>query len=330
MKKLTFKKGLLWLVAVYAVAILVGLLCFHGYLKKYEKTHPIGAMNAYFAAIQAGDVDGIFKDSAFPADAYNTKDTYFTYLSQRYNGGKGNWQYALMDSDDAAGVYTYDVYESDKKYGTLFLTRNGDGFTVRSDWAYGAKTTVHSPRAVLVNGAPLTLGEKQTVSHFAGAKGDLPTVSTATVETLMPPAVSLEGVQTVLTEQQDGSLLVTAAPKDAAAIKAFAETAAKTYALYISNDLERGELTALMESGTPFASGVYAYDGKWYNKHNSAVFQNMQVSEPTEWADGAYTVAVRFDFVVSRTYDTHTYPTAYTVALRGTAGNYKVVNIAPL
>lgn len=330
MKKLSFKKWLLVLSVVYAVAIVIGLLCFHGYLKKYEKTHPVGAMNAYFAAVAAGDVDGIFADSEFPADAYNTKENYFTYLSERYNGGKGNWQYALMDSDDAAGIFTYDVYESDKKYGTLVLTRNGDGYTVRSDWAYGVKTTVQSPRTVLINGAPLTMGEKQTVAAFAGAKGELPTFAAATVETLLPPAVSLDGTQAVLTEQKDGALLVTASPKDAAMVKTFTEQAARTYALYISNDLERSELVALMESGTPFAAGVYAYDGKWYNKHKSAEFQNMQIAEPIQWADGAYTVEVRFDFVVSRTYDTHTYPTAYTVALRGTAGNYKVVNIAPL
>lgn len=328
MKKLTFKKSFLLLIAVYALALIVGLLCFWQYLKKYEKTHPVGAMNAYFADIAAGDVDGVFADSAFPADAYNTKETYFSYVSQKYNNGKGNWQYALMDSDDT--TLTYDVYESDEKHGTLTLTRDGEGFKVRSDWAYGAKTTLLSPQTVLVNGAPLAMGEKQTVSHFAGAKGELPTFASGTVETLLPPQIALQDAQTVLTEQADGTVLVTAAPKDAAAVKAFAETAAKTYALYISNDLERAELVALMEGGTSFASGVYAYDGKWYNKHKSAEFQNMQVSEPIMWAENAYTVEVRFDFVVSRTYDTHTYPTAYTVALRGTAGNYKIVNIAPL
>lgn len=327
MKKITFKKGFVFLCAVYAVLIAVGLLCFRGYLKTYEASHPVGAMNGYFAALAAGDTDTIIAQSGFPFDAYNTKDAYVAYLAKRYNGGVGNWQYALMDSTD--DTYTYDVYESDQKKGTLTLTREDDGFAVRSDWAYGAKTIVQSPQTVLVNGVPLAVENPQTVTVFAGARGRLPTVSAATVETLQAPVLSLDGTQAVLTEQKDGSILVTRTPQDAAAVKAFAETAAKTYALYISNDIERGELTALMESGTPFASGVYAYDGKWYNKHNTAVFENMQVSEPIQWTADCFTVEVTFDFVVSRTYDTHTYPTAYTVAVRK-SGEYKIVNIAPL
>ncbi len=327
MKKLTFKKSLLLLCAVYAVLIIVGLLCFRGYLKRYEASHPVGAMNGYFTALAAGDIDTIIEQSGFPFDAYNTKESYVAYLSKRYNGGVGHWQYALMDSTD--NTYIYDVYENNKKYGTLTLTREGKTYTVRSDWAYGEKTTVQSPQTVLVNGAPLSMGDAQTVTAFAGAKGTLPTVSAATVETLTAPTLSLDGIESVVTEQKDGSVLVTPVPQDAAAVKAFAETAAKTYALYISNDIARGELVALMEGGTPFATGVYAYDGKWYNKHNSAVFENMQVGEPIQWSADCFTVEVRFDFVVSRTYDTHTYPTAYTVAVRNNGG-YRVVNIAPL
>lgn len=327
MKKLSFKKWLLLLSALYAVLIVVGLLCFRGYLKKYEASHPVGAMNGYFAALAAGNTDKIIEQSGFPFDAYNTKEAYISYLSERYNGGVGSWQYALTDNTD--NTYTYDVYENHKKMGTLTLSREKDTFAVRSDWAYGVKTVIQSPQTVLVNGAPLAMGQAETVAAFAGAKGTLPAVSAATVETLKAPALSLDGVQAVLIEQKDGSVLVTPAPQDAAAVKTFAETAAKTYALYISNDIERGKLTALMESGTPFASGVYAYDGKWYNKHISTDFQNMQVSEPIQWSADCFTVEVRFDFVVRRTYDAHTYPTAYTVAVRK-ANEYKVVNIAPL
>ncbi len=327
MRKLSFKKGFLLLCAVYAVLIVIGLLCFRGYLKQYEASHPVGAMNGYFAALAAGDTDTIAEQSEFPFDAYNTKEQYIAYLSKRYNGGVGSWQYALMSSE--GNTYTYDVYESHKKVGTLTLVREGKTYAVRSDWAYSEKTTVLSTQTVLVNGTPLSMGDAQTVAAFAGAKGTLPVVSAATVETLQAPTLSLEGVESVLTKQKDGSVLVTPVPQDAAAVKAFAETAAKTYALYISNDIPRADLVALMEGGTPFASGVYAYDGKWYNKHISTAFENMQVSEPIQWSSDCFTVEVRFDFVVNRTYDSHTYPTAYTVAVRK-SGGYKVVNIAPL
>ena len=326
MRKLSFKKSFLLLCAVYAAVIAVGLLCFSGYLKRYEASHPVGAMNGYFAALASGDTATIVEQSAFPFDAYNTKEAYVAYLSERYNGGVGNWQYALMDSTD--DTYTYDVYESNAKVGTLILTKSGKTYAVRSDWAYGAKTTVYSPQTVLANGVPLAMGEAKTVTAFDGAKGTLPTMSCATVETLSAPILSLKDTQAVLTEQADGSILVTPAPQDATAVKAFAENAAKTYALYISNDIARGELTALMEGGTPFASGVYAYDGKWYNKHVSTAFENMQVGEPLQWSADTYTIEVQFDFVVRRTYDAHTYPTAYTIAVRKD-GNYKIVNIAP-
>ncbi len=334
MKKLTFKKGLLLLGIVYAVIIVIGLAIFWNYLSRYEAQHPVGAMNTYFDALQRGDTEKIFADSEFTFDAYNTQSIYIEYLSKKYMNGNGDWQYAAMETDEKTGALTYDVYESDKKYGTLYLTRGEEGgWRVRSDWAYQAETVLCSPTVPYINGAAAKPeGEQEAVPLFEGAAGEVPTVARYRIKTLLPPAITLQDGAVVFTQTEDGATRVTQAPSaaDAQTLTMLAEQAARTYACFISGDAELAALNALLESGTPFAKGLRAYDAKWYNQHETVEFQNMQVRAPVMWSAAAFSVQVSFDFVVNRKYDTHTYPTAYDIALRRAGDGFKVVNIAPM
>lgn len=333
MKKWTFKKSLLLLSAVYAIAIVIGLSVFWNYLSRYEAGHPVGAMNAYFDALQNGDTQKILADSEFAFDEYNTEGIYIEYLSQKYMNGDGDWQYAVMESDEKNGVYTYDVYESDKKYGTLHLTRKEDGWHVRSDWAYGTEMVISSTSVPLINGvAAKSQGAGEALSLFEGTSGEIPALTQYAVKTLLPPEITLPGGQVVQSALKDGSTQVTQAPSaaDAQTLTALAETAARTYACFISGDAQLADITALLESGTPFAKGLRAYDPKWYNQHKSVAFENMQVRSPVMWSDTMFSVQVSFDFVVSRGYDSHTYPTAYDIAFRRTSNGFTVINIAPM
>lgn len=334
-KRPSFRVVLIGLVVLYAVLIAVGLLIFRGYLQRYEQNHPAGAMDAYFAALHSGKTEKILADSDFPFDAINTKDAYIDYLNERYRAGDGQWQYALKEESD--GRLVYDVYESNQKYGSLTLEKaEKGGYRVFSDWEFGAETTFVSPVEPFVNGVSLSAyreGEPVTASEFEGLSGTLPTLSTYRVKTLLPPEVTLQnGVSPVLTTLKDGSVQVTApvSAADTATLTAFAEKAARTYACYISNDAEYSELQALLESNTPFTRWVRAYDRKWYNQHRSVEFQNMKVEPPVAWSEEYFTVDVSFDFVVSRTYDSSTFKTAYHIACRRAGDGFRVVNITPL
>ncbi len=332
MKKWTFKKGLLLLAVVYAVTIAVGLSMFYAYLGRYEARHPVGAMNAYFTALKKGDTADIIQNSAFPFDAYNTQSIYIEYISEKYKNGEGNWQYASMDDDADPNTDKYAVYEGGKQYGTLYLTRDGDGWRVRSDWEYTQETVLSSSYPLFVNGAPLTMScVKKPIELFADAMPSPVFVSDCTVQTLRKPTVTLAEGEAVLSEQ-DGKVLVTKKPQetDTQTLKALAETVARTYACFISGDATLEEMSALITAGTPFAKGLHAYDQKWYNQHVSVEFQNMQVSDAVMWSDTAFSVEVRFDFVVSRAYDSHTYPTAYQVAFEKVENGFQTVNIIPL
>lgn len=333
MKKPTFKTVLLILCAVYALVVAAGLWIFYGWLARYEQHHPVGAMNGYFEQLKSGKTDAVIADSEFPFDAYNTKEIYLQYLSEKYRGGYGKWQYADMDTDKSDAILVYDVYENDQKYGTLYLTeRDGGTYSVRSDWAWGEETVIESPLTPLVNGAAATPeGEVQTVALFDGAAGELPTFRRYRVRTLLPPVITAAEGEAE-SETVNGVIRLTAKPTaaDDTALRTAAETAARTYACFISGDLPLAEINALLESGTPFAKGVRSYDQKWYNKHKSVAFEQMTVSAPIQWSADAFTVQVSFDFVVSRGYDSHTYPTKYNIALRRAGNGYKVTNIASI
>ncbi len=333
MKKWRFGWTLILQALVLAVAIAFGLCKFWGYLARYEAAHPVGAMNAYFDALKAGDTQQIIADSDFPFDAYNTEDMYVQYLSAKYNQGVGRWQYAEMAADAENGTYTYDVYESDQKYGTLYLQKQEDGWHIRSDWAYAHETVLSAPFVPLVNGAPAQAsGEPQALALFEGISGEMPSLTTYTVKTLLPPTVETASGEAVKAEQEDGSARLTMTPTavDVEKLTPLAEQVARTYACFISQDAKLEELNVYLESGTPFAKAVRSHDNKYYNKHKSVVFENMQVETPIMWSQDIFSVQVSFDFVVSRGYDSHTYPTAYDVAFRRVGNDFKVLNIAPM
>lgn len=333
MKKWTFKKGILLLGIVYAVAIAVGLLLFYGYLARYEARHPVGAMNTYFSDLKKGDTAEILANSVFPFDAYNTADVYIQYLKETYKNGDGNWQYAQVDADDNPDTDSYAVYENGERYGTLHLTRDGDGWKVRADWAYTSDLQVQFTEELLVNGAPVTAScIRMPVKAFENAVKVPPALATHVVKTLCTPTLALSQGEAVQETMADGTVRVTRAPSDAdaAALKVLAEQAARTYACFISGDAKLEDMQALVVAGTPFANGLRAYDQKWYNEHKSVEFENMQVADAVMWNDTAFSVQVRFDFTVSRGYDAHTYPTAYELAFVKQNGNFRLANLIPL
>lgn len=320
------------LAAVYAILIAAGAGLFWNYLKHYEQNHPVGAMNAYFSQIRQNNRDTILADSEFPFDAINTREVYWAYLTEKYAGGDRPWQYAEMPEQD--GKTVYDVYADNQRYGTLVLDRQADGWHVRSDYTLQPVTVIAAgePR---MNGADLTAYRtaETPVDAFAGAGGTIPTTGTYSLSCLSVGSITLNhDTAPVILQSSDGTRQVhpSVTEADRTALSAFGEKAARTYAAYISSDAPWAELSALLESGTDFSRQVKAYSSYYYNKHRSIDFQNLQVKEPVAWSPDAFTVEVSFDFVVSRTYDSHTYPTAYRIACRRHGNGFAVANIQTL
>lgn len=285
MKKRGFWKVLVALAAVYAVLIAVGAGIFWKKLDRYEKNHPVGAMNAYFAALKNGEREKILADSGFPFDAVNTEDGYWQYLLKKYANGDKKWQYAERPREDGVSLADY-----------------------------------------------VTADKPTPVAAFDGAGGTIPETAVYTVSCLSVGQLSLPSGAAVAEKDADGAVHLTAAPSDAdkAALSAFAEKTAKTYAAYISGDVEQSALFALMESGTAFAKQVRAYSSYWYNKHSSIGFENLRVETPIAWSADAFTVDVSFDFIVRRTHDSHTYLTKYRIACRRHGDGFLVANILTL
>ena len=178
MSKRTFRRVVGILAVVYAVAIAVGLLCFRQYLKRYEENHPVGAMNAYFAALASNDTARILADADFPFDDLNTQEAYLQYLREKYPETDKR-QYAELPSD-TDGRLLFAVYANDQQRGTLTLQkREDDTYRVFSDWELRPMFTVTSPAVPLLNGVSLAAycegGDPTVVPAFAGVGGTLPT-----------------------------------------------------------------------------------------------------------------------------------------------------------
>lgn len=323
-----FGKWLLLLAALYAVLIAVGAGLFWNYLKHYEKNHPVGAMNSYFAQLQQGERDAILADSGFPFNEINTPDIYWSYLEEKYACGACRWQYAEIPHPD--GKTVYDVYADNRRYGTLTLDRREDGWHVCSDYTLHTLTVVAAGEPQM-NGAALSAYRttETPVAAFDGAGGDVPATGTYTIPCLQEGAFTLNGTAPRRERAEDGTLFLYPAvsDEDTKTLTALGETVARTYAAYISGDAPLEELSALLESGTPFMRQVKAYSSYYYNKHNSIEFRELQVEPPLAWSADAFTVEVSFDFVVNRTYDSHTYPTRYRIAFRRSGTGFAVCNI---
>ena len=322
-----FGRWLLLLVGVYAVLIAVGAGIFWNYLKHYEKSHPVGAMNTYFTQLKQGERDAILADSGFPFNEINTPDAYWSYLEQKYAHGDRRWQYAQRQETE--GKTVYDVYADDKRYGTLTLDKRADGWHICSDYTLQTLTVIAAgvPR---MDGADLTpyRTAETPVAAFAGG-ATAPATGTYVIPCLHEGTFTLNGESSRREQDADGTLHLspTVSESDKQALTALSEAVARTYAAYISGDAPLEELTAYLESGTDFLRQVKAYSSYYYNKHNSIDFQQLQVSDPAAWATDTFTVEVSFDFIVRRTYDSHTYPTRYRIALCRRDAGFAVRNI---
>lgn len=330
-RRFSFRKLLLCIAAAYLALIAVGAGLFWGYLRRYEQNHPVGAMNAYFAALQNGEQEKIFSNSRFSFSDLNTQSIYWDYLQEKYAGGDRAWQYAEQPEEN--GKTVYDVYADNRQYGTLYLEKQDDGWHVSSDYIL-QKLTVIAAGDAEMNGVPLAAyyTGPTPVEAFSGTSGNVPALQCYSFHCLKEGTFTLDGKPAKLERDADGTvrLYPTVSDADATALKGFAETVSRVYAAYISGDAELSQLTAHLESGTDFLRQVRAYSSYYYNKHISIDFQNMQVSEPVAWSQDTFTVDASFDFIVRRTYDSHTYPTHYRLACRRTDSGFAVVNIQTL
>lgn len=323
-----FGRWLLLLAGIYAVLIAVGAGAFWGYLKRYEKNHPVGAMNAYFAQLKQGERDAILADSGFSFNEINTPDAYWAYLEEKYDHGDCRWQYAEMPQAD--GKTVYDVYAKNKRYGSLILDRQPNGWHVCSDYTLHTLTVLAAGEPQM-NGIRLTAyrTNESPVEIFTGGSSAPPAIGTYSIPCLQEGTFTING-ETPHQERDANGILHLSPPvseTDRQALTALSESVARTYAAYISGDAPLSELTAYLESSTDFSRQVKAYSSYYYNKHNSIDFRQMQIHDPVAWSSDTFTVDVSFDFVVRRTYDSHTYPTSYRIAFRRSGKGFSVSNI---
>lgn len=335
-----FRTVLLRIVIINAVLIIAALLILWRYLAVYESHNPIAALRGFLKDVERGDMTAVSQTLELPAP--NTIADLSAYLQKIYP--KGQYRFAKLENV-GEGV-RYAIYDGNTKRGTAILSadkKDEKAYVVQPEIQYEGAYTVIAPAftTVYLNGEKLAdtyrVGDVRAVEAFSALhdKARIPQLAEYRVENLLNvpnfTATTADGMPcTVRADQKDPHKLTVLAlvnEQDKPAFFAQTETVAKLYAEYISQDAERAALLQHVYRNTDFYAAVCAYDAKWYNKHISHAFENFTITDIQYFSADTYTADVAFDYIVKRTYDSHTYPTKYHMAFQKIGDTYKLVNL---
>lgn len=340
-QKKIFRIVLLAIAGLNLCAIALILLWLWNRLETYEKNSPEPAMRAYFEQMHGGGLE----DAAaqiHPGGLNTLKDT-ADWLRQTFTGDPAAYRYVQL-SKTQEGL-RYAVYDGSHRLGYVRLqSANGENgpWSARAEVTLLEPYTVRAPAFVQVslNGRPLPdacrTEKSEPVEAFAALRNKeaIPQMVEYTVSgLLLEPAFTAstpDGRAAAVSFDAQARLAAVTVPAEGTVKKEFEqllETAAKTYARYISQDAEWAELMACVYKNSDFYDAVRNYDGKWYNKHIGYAFENFSITGVESYAADSFAGDVSFDYVVKRTHDTHTYPTRYRLAFQKIDGRYQLVNL---
>jgi hypothetical protein len=265
---------------------------------------------------------------------------YIELLREQFGSAQDDYLYARIEEEsDTATACRYDIYRDNRRLGTLRLTAQSPNgpWTARADVQILEDFTVTAPAFVTVKVNGIALGAEQetgrqaqtAVAALSDFVSDMPQTVTYTVSGLLKtPTVTATADGVACNVTADGqAFTVTATSVQVTALQQRVQQVAHLYANYISQDAAFADLKPHMVANTPFYKSAKAYDNYWYNKHLSVEFANETISDIVMLSDKVFTADIAFDYIVKRTHDTNTYPTAYRCLFVKTDNGWQLLDL---
>lgn len=346
-KKSSFYKIYFSLIAVFLVALTVGLILLNDVLKEYEAARPETVANGIFTEyIEKGNIYGLANICELNVSKFETADSVNGYFAEKTKDKKLDFKKSgsSVQSDEE----TYSVKADDETVMTVVFDKTGKkgkyGFKKYSikkaafRKANLKSVTVNAPAGakVSVNGKPCDVEcDSEALPDFLKAlngSDKFRLLNTYTISGLLSSDVELTATDESgkLSVIKNGSSYSVVANADAAReteVMQFALDAAHAYAAYMQEDGGLAEVAKYCDTSTDFYKSVRKTPTQFVMDHSGFRFDNDTTSDYYEYDQNTYRCRVRFTQVLLSGSKTYTDQFDKYVYLVKTDSGLKVINI---
>ncbi len=312
------------------------------FLENYESNHIRHAEEAFMEKFRLNRIDEILDEKAIQYDEYNRREDYMSYMlevfGRDYTSAKSVKGRTLEDGSVCYSVYLGSVLFAEY---TLSPLSEGGWSCTPSDLNDELFVKTHGVKLFVPEGAEVRFNGAAADSGFVSSevyethdyddlddKGLIPKFTvydTGNIFISEPTAeVYKNGVKLSLTKEKDGFLaLPQPTEEQLAEIKAAAEEAALTYAMYITQDISFEPLKQYLVTESEFYRRIKGFYHDWYRDHTTT-YDNVVFSDIVMYDETHFKLHIDFDYHVNIGYRTNDYDVEYTMCLIKLDGEWKI------
>ena len=333
-------------VAFFAIATAIILVVLWNFLSAFEKSDARYYLDQVVDAIEAEEYEDAAALAHFEETEFFTQEQYINYLRETFSQDEDLRVLEAKAENPGEKVFRVKGKNGELRFVLTEQPNTLDfglsSYTVKQQLGEGGTWTIEATAGVPVWVNGVELRDEHRVN-----KDVIPTMYTTLNDTSLAPKlavyevsglyttpnVSIDGEAPVITHDLENNRVTAligtpAIPKDR---EEALLNAAKTYAYYISGDVSFNKVKAFLYKDTAFYTCLLDYSSYWYIDHDSATFENLAVTNYTEYSTTAYSAEISFDYRVKRgTYVNNVYPTHYRISFAEIDGKMMVVNIETL
>ncbi len=307
-----FLSNLTKVIVICAIIICSGLGYLWFWLSRYESRSQNGAMLAYLNDIQERNWDKIYREDTRYFSELNSKETIIAYLTYLY-GDKNTsgivFSYAGGDDTNA----WYDAYYRSEKFAALELVKPEDSEvwkvrTIPTNREYSVD--VLDWTAFRINDVPITEEYSYEDGHIPygfeglGLDDQLPVVRRYTIGSFIdqPNPVPEDSENNMSIRDYSGNYLLVGPKPTNEQYATFASLLQETAFAYVSFITGEGtyySFSQYLYPNTVFDNFVRGFDNRWYPDHESAEYQNIELTDIMPVGDSAFIGTISFDYFVS-------------------------------
>ena len=302
-----------------------------------EAALPESAISTYFQAIRQNDFDEVYQTSLLVSPHYNTLDDTSAKLSEIYRDvDLDRIRLVALDAAKEESGLIYDVVSDGQLIATLRLMQIDGAWRAGTIFQGGQEYRVEVPTGIdfTVNGLrvdPQDCVLKNTAAgNFSGLSDpdDAPKVDVYVFSNLISePEISVEkSGYGVIRDVLSNTYYIGEKSSDSELSETFVK-AAKALAQYPTKDGSLSAITSMTVSGSDFYNRIRTMDNQWYAAHNSAVFENMTVSDVIQQSETTMIGNVTFDYTISAASASKEYHCGYQLTFMKINGSWKIAGL---
>lgn len=334
--------------ALFIIALAVGLSVLSGVMEEYESTRPIHTAESLLETLNQRDWTQIYNmDESARALTQETPDQYAQYMQSLTEGYEFRLKNILsLDENETR----YNVMMEDRKFAEMTLEHSGEktdhgfeGWKLKtlSTTAMAANEyfiTAPADSTVQVNGQTLTEADIVQKDIPTEAAGNLPDGITAPTMVKYGVQMSFGAPENIIVTDRNGAAQsVTQDDEhnwsctlayDDASIKAQVESAViqwgRRLAAYTTDDYSKHDLAAACINPSPARTYIRNMENQWAATHSGVDFSNIQTDSYYIYSPSCFSCRISFDYIVHYKSEDKTYPTLYTLYFAKDGGSFKL------